>query len=112
MQNITLTADYLKNNISDWGLDFFKKNCTGQDYYTIECLNKNFCPQISDHLIKWGIRLVVIYFVINILTSLFIGHGHMLMKDRDKRIDLALTIYENMSLILIMYIVVAIYLNL
>jgi len=112
MENITLTAEYLKQNVSDWGLGFLKQNCTGKDYYTIECLNKNFCPQISDHLINWGMRLVIIYFIVNIATSLFIGHGERLMKDRNKRVDLALTIYENMSLILIMYIATAIYLNL
>lgn len=109
MINLTNTTQL---NLSDWGIGFLQKNCTGRDYFSVECLNKNFCPQISGHLVRYGFIVVVLYFIIKILTDFFIGFGGFIVADKHDRMRIAITIYETLSIMMLMYIVVVLYFNL
>jgi len=48
-------------NWSNLTIPGLTQQCTGRDYYTVECLNKLFCPQIKSWLINTGVVLIAVY---------------------------------------------------
>lgn len=59
-------------NLSNLSIPGLTQECVGKDYFSIECLNKNFCPQIHSWMIQTGIVLVAVYILHEWVIDFFI----------------------------------------
>lgn len=110
----------------DLNSTLFMRECTGQDFYTAECLHKYFCPQLSSYFVKAGIFIVVLYIVMGWLLWWFFNHGFKLwsynpknrfdrfigdLKLKENRIYWDSWIRSRLNKLMLGYIVVVIYFN-
>lgn len=51
--------------------------CKGANMYSVECLNRLICPQISQHFIKMGIIIVIIYVLSSWLLNWYFSKGYL-----------------------------------
>ncbi len=109
----------MKYNLSIWNLTnetFFNRECVGQDFYTVECLNKNFCPQLQSYFVNTGIYLVVGYLILNFVTTWFFYSGYKFLgieslKNKDLNLKWQMWVKDHMITAFLIYVVVVIYLN-
>lgn len=76
-------------SITDFKIPGLYQNCTGKDYYSVECLNKLFCPQINHWLINTALVLVIVYilhlWVIDLVLKYINTIEGINLSDTDKR---------------------------
>jgi len=39
------------------------RECVGDAFYSVECLHKHFCPQLSSYFVNAGIVIVILYLI-------------------------------------------------
>lgn len=73
MINISsINQTYYFNSTGKW----ITRQCTGKEYFSVECLNKLFCPQLTTYFVNVGISLLVLSVVVQWFTWWFFNYGY------------------------------------
>ena len=118
-----MNITHIPLNISTTLLDPTAQCLNNNGVLSVECLNRLICPQLNNYFIKTGIWLVAIYIFVGWFLWWFMNYGYKLTEDTEVKYignmhDLKTRMYwdswirARMSILLLMYIVIVVWLNL
>jgi len=106
---------------------FVQRECLspqGATLQSLECMNKYFCPQLSNHLVRIGIILIISTILVFILSDQFVKRLYKYvdwsnapkfvgdMESKENRLQWKIVAIDIINSIMMFYIWLVVYLNL